>query len=127
MYRGYRRTSADLVGCSGGVDGAVVYRFPEPRHVNLTGDSAYVVVPASMTFNIQGKQVTQTGSTFTVALRKLGTEWRLTGLGLGKRHLTRGAVIDPPIGVESSCSQATANAPSTSAAVPSPSVTVGPL
>ena len=49
----------------------------EPRHVDVTGDNAYVVVPATMTFNIQGKQVTQTGSIFTVALRKLGTEWRL--------------------------------------------------
>ena len=49
----------------------------EPRHVDVTGDYAYVVVPATMTFNIQGKQVTQTGSVFTVALRKLGEDWRL--------------------------------------------------
>jgi hypothetical protein len=27
--------------------------------VDVTGDNAYVVVPATMTFNIQGKQVTQ--------------------------------------------------------------------
>lgn len=31
----------------------------EPRHVDVTGDYAYVVVPATMTFNIQGKQVTK--------------------------------------------------------------------
>ena len=43
----------------------------EPRHANVTGDAAYVVVPATMTFNLQGKQVTQTGAVFTVALRKL--------------------------------------------------------
>ena len=55
-----------------------------PRHVDVTGDNAYVVVPATMTFNIQGKQVTQTGSMFTVALRKLGTEWRLTAWAWAK-------------------------------------------
>ena len=39
-------------------------------------DNAYVVVPSSMTFKVHGKQVTQTGATFTVALRKLNEEWR---------------------------------------------------
>ena len=29
-----------------------------------------------MTFKVHGKQVTQTGATFTVALRKLNEEWR---------------------------------------------------
>jgi ketosteroid isomerase-like protein len=56
----------------------------EPRHVDVTGDYAYVVVPATMTFNIQGKQVTQTGSVFTVALRKLGGDWRLTAWAWAK-------------------------------------------
>ena len=41
-----------------------------------------------MTFDLKGKQVTQTGALFTVALRKLDTEWRLIGLGLGKRRVT---------------------------------------
>ena len=56
----------------------------EPRHLDVIGDNAYVVVPATMTFNIQGKQVTQTGSIFTVALRKLGTEWRMTAWAWAK-------------------------------------------
>ena len=43
----------------------------EPLHNNVTGDSAYVVVPATMTFKLRGEQVTQTGAVFTVALRKL--------------------------------------------------------
>jgi hypothetical protein len=43
----------------------------EPLHNNVTGDSAYVVVPATMTFKVGGKQVTQSGAFFTVALRKL--------------------------------------------------------
>ncbi|MER6976239.1 YybH family protein [Streptomyces carpinensis] len=50
----------------------------EPRHVDVTGDHAYVVVPATMTFDLRGKRVIQSGSVFTVALRKAGTAWRLT-------------------------------------------------
>jgi len=50
----------------------------EPLHNNTTGDSAYVVVPATMTFKVHGQQVTQTGAIFTVALRKLAEGWRIT-------------------------------------------------
>ena len=49
----------------------------EPLHNNVTGDSAYVVVPATMTFKVAGKQVTQSGAFFTVALRKLAEGWRI--------------------------------------------------
>lgn len=56
----------------------------EPRHVDTTGDNAYVVVPATMTFDLKGKQHTQTGSVFTVALRNLGTAWRLTAWAWAK-------------------------------------------
>jgi hypothetical protein len=42
----------------------------KPLHANVTGDGAYVVSPAP-TFKVNGKQVTQTGATFTTALRKL--------------------------------------------------------
>ena len=56
----------------------------EPQHVDVTGDSAYVVVPATMTFRVHGKQVTQSGSIFTVALRKFAEGWRLTAWGWAK-------------------------------------------
>ena len=56
----------------------------EPRHVDVTGDYAYVVVPATMTFDLRGQSITQTGSVFTVALRKLGTEWRLAAWAWAK-------------------------------------------
>ncbi|MFF3570954.1 nuclear transport factor 2 family protein [Nocardia jiangxiensis] len=56
----------------------------EPQHVDVTGDHAYVVVPATMTVNLQGKQVTQTGALFTVALGKAGTQWRLTAWAWAK-------------------------------------------
>jgi hypothetical protein len=66
--------------------GASGYRLAvgEPRHVDVTGDYAYVVVPATMSFNLKGKEVTQTGANFTVALRKVGTEWRLTAWAWAK-------------------------------------------
>lgn len=49
----------------------------KPRHANVTGDSAYVVVPATMKFKVHGKQVTQSGAAFTVALRKHSAGWRI--------------------------------------------------
>ena len=54
-----------------------VVTLGEPRHVNVTGDSAYVVVPASMTFNVHGTQVTQSDAVFTVALRKFAHGWQI--------------------------------------------------
>ena len=49
-----------------------------PRHVDVTGDYAYVVVPAIMTFDLKGRKVTQTNALFTVALRKADAAWRLS-------------------------------------------------
>jgi ketosteroid isomerase-like protein len=56
----------------------------EPWHVDVTGDRAYVVVPATMTFQVHDKQVTQTGSTLTVALQKLPNGWRITAWAWSK-------------------------------------------
>lgn len=56
----------------------------EPLHNNTTGDSAYVAVPATMTFKVQGQQVTQTGAVFTVALRKLAEGWRIAAWAWAK-------------------------------------------
>jgi ketosteroid isomerase-like protein len=56
----------------------------EPLHNNVTGDSAYVVVPATMTFKVRGKQVTQSGAVFTVALRKLAEGWRIAAWAWAK-------------------------------------------
>lgn len=49
----------------------------KPVHENVTGSSAYVVVPATMTFTADGKKVTQTGAVFTVALRQRSDGWRI--------------------------------------------------
>jgi hypothetical protein len=49
----------------------------ESLHNNVTDDSAYVVVPATMTFKVGGKQITQSGAFLTVALRNLAEGWRI--------------------------------------------------
>ena len=67
------------VTVAGDREGATDYfvALGEPRHVNVTGDRSYVVVPATMTFRVHGQPVTQTGSALTVALRKVDAEWRI--------------------------------------------------
>jgi ketosteroid isomerase-like protein len=56
----------------------------EPLHNNVTGDSAYVVVRATMTCKVRGKPVTQSGAVFTVALRKLTEGWRIAASAWAK-------------------------------------------
>ncbi len=56
----------------------------EPLHNTVTGDSAYVVVPATMTFKVGDKQVTQSEAIFTVALRRLTEGWRIVAWAWAK-------------------------------------------
>jgi hypothetical protein len=49
----------------------------EPWHVAVTGDRAYVAVPATMAVTVKGKRMKQSGSVFVVALRQVGSNWRL--------------------------------------------------
>jgi len=56
----------------------------EPLHNNTTGQSAYVVVPATMTFKVKDQQVMQTGALFTLALRKLTEGWRIAAWAWAK-------------------------------------------
>jgi ketosteroid isomerase-like protein len=55
-----------------------------PFHANVTGDSAYVVILASMTFTVNGRRVTQSGAVFTVALRKSADRWRIAAWAWAK-------------------------------------------
>jgi ketosteroid isomerase-like protein len=59
-------------------------RLGEQQHVDVTGDYAYVVVPTTMTFTLRGNRVTQSGSVYTVALRKVGAVWLLTAWAWAK-------------------------------------------
>ena len=56
----------------------------KPLHANVTGDAAYVAVPATMSFKLKGKQVTQSGAVLTLALRKLPAGWRLASWAWAK-------------------------------------------
>ena len=56
----------------------------EPRHVDVTGDYGYVVVPVTFSYNLPDRQMNQTGAVFTVALRKVDAEWRLTAWAWSK-------------------------------------------
>jgi hypothetical protein len=81
-YRDVLTEGADL-GASG-------YRVTigAPVHNDTTADSAYVVVPATMTFDLNGTSVTQTGATFTVALRHLADGWRVAAWAWAKGQRT---------------------------------------
>jgi hypothetical protein len=61
-----------------------VVTLGKPRHLDVRADRAYVVLPATMSFKHHGKQVTQTGATWTVALRKLDDGWRITAWAWAK-------------------------------------------
>ena len=56
----------------------------EPLHNNVTGDRAYVVLPATMKFKLGDKQISQSGAIFTVALRKLAEGWRIAAWAWAK-------------------------------------------
>ena len=63
-------------------DGIVT--LDKPWHVTVTGDRAYVVVPAKYTFKEKGKPVVESGSVWTFALQKLAGGWRITGWAWGQ-------------------------------------------
>ena len=56
----------------------------KPLHANVTGDAAYVVASATMTFRLGGRPVTQPGAVFTVALRKFPAGWLITSWAWAK-------------------------------------------
>ena len=58
-------------------DGFVTLR--KTQRIDVTGDSAYVVVPADYRFKQKGKDGQEIGALFTVALKKGPAGWRITG------------------------------------------------
>ncbi|MGA8576824.1 MAG: nuclear transport factor 2 family protein [Candidatus Cybelea sp.] len=56
----------------------------QPWYLAVTGDRAYVVVPATYAYEEHGKPVTERDSIFTVALRKSSMGWRITGWAWSK-------------------------------------------
>src|SRR5262249_39255507 len=74
---------AVIEGQAHGASGYFV-RVGEPLHNDVTGDSAYVVLPATMTFDVNGTKVTQSGAVLTVALRKTAEGWRVAAWAWAK-------------------------------------------
>lgn len=58
---------------------AGVVTIGAPWHVDVDAGTAYVVAPASYRYMQHGKRVTESGSVFTVTLKKLAAGWRITG------------------------------------------------
>jgi ketosteroid isomerase-like protein len=53
-------------------------RIGIPRHVDVIGDNAYTVIPATYTYKKNGKPMTEAGATFIVALHKEADGWKIT-------------------------------------------------
>jgi hypothetical protein len=49
-----------------------------PSHVDVTGKVAYVVAPVTYAYKHHGKQVTESGATWTLVLSKTTAGWRIT-------------------------------------------------
>jgi len=49
----------------------------DPKHVDVTGDRAYVVVPTTFTYKHDGEPTKEAGSTLTVVLQKGAAGWRI--------------------------------------------------
>ncbi|MGO9829156.1 MAG: nuclear transport factor 2 family protein [Myxococcaceae bacterium] len=61
-----------------------VVTLGKARHLEVTGERAYVVVPASYNFKQNGNPTAETGSIWTVALQKVAAGWRITGWAWSK-------------------------------------------
>jgi len=55
-----------------------------PRHVDVAGDHAYVVVPADYAFKANGKPDKEIASSLTVVLRKGAAGWRISAWAWSK-------------------------------------------
>jgi hypothetical protein len=56
----------------------------KPRHVVVTTDRAYVVVPINFSFTVNGKLTKETGSVLTAALQKVPAGWRITAAAIAE-------------------------------------------
>jgi ketosteroid isomerase-like protein len=76
------------VMAAGEHEGATEYSVTlgEPRHLEVRGDCAYLVLPATMAFKAHGRQATQSGAVFTVALRRRADGWRIAAWAWAKGH-----------------------------------------
>jgi hypothetical protein len=67
-----------------GITGGIVTLSP-PWRVDVTGDRAYVVVPATYAYKQHGKPEIEKDSILTIALRRVAAGWRISGWAWSKR------------------------------------------
>jgi hypothetical protein len=67
---------------NGITDGAVT--LGKPKHIDVTADRAYVVVPANYAYKMKGKPMKEIGSILTLALAKSEAGWRITAWSWAK-------------------------------------------
>jgi len=68
---------------NGLTDGIVT--LAKPKHIEVTGDVAYVVIPADFTYMKQGKPTKEQGATFVLVLKKAAAGWRITAWTWGEQ------------------------------------------
>ena len=67
---------------NGITDGVVT--LGKPKHIDVDGVYAYVVIPSEYSFKKQGKPVKEKDSAFTFALKKGPSGWKITGWSWAK-------------------------------------------
>lgn len=67
---------------NGITDGIVT--LGKARHVDVTGNRAYLVIPADYAYKQKGTPTKETGSTLTVSLEKGAGGWRITAWSWAK-------------------------------------------
>lgn len=60
-----------------------VFTIGKPWHVDVTGNAAYAVIPATYAYKERGKPVSESG-VWTVVLAKNTAAWRITAWSWGK-------------------------------------------
>ena len=56
-----------------------VVNLGKPKHLDINGENAFVVIPSNYIYKKKGKLIKQMGSAFTFALHKESSGWKITG------------------------------------------------
>jgi len=62
----------------------VIVTLGKARHIDITAERAYVVIPSNYAFKKNGKPVKETGAVFTFALQKGEGGWRIVAWAWAK-------------------------------------------
>lgn len=66
----------DAHGRQNGITDGIV-TLTKPKHLTVTGDRAYAVIPSNYEYKEKGKPVKQTGSIFTFVVQKGAAGWKI--------------------------------------------------